>query len=87
MNRISNYGPLSCPPLRFGQVSGEVHTGMSRLKLTENHRETKLGFLKWHNFDSQCPASLYRLAQNALHLERFNHQLDSVINVKARVNG
>ncbi len=30
----------------------------------------KLGFLKWHNFASHCPASLYRLAQNALHLEQ-----------------
>ena len=24
---LSNYGILGCPPLRFGQVLGAIHTG------------------------------------------------------------
>ncbi|RKU16953.1 hypothetical protein C6500_17170 [Candidatus Poribacteria bacterium] len=47
---IFNYGSLGCPPLRFGQVSGQATLKLGslkpfitqrRLELTENHRETK----------------------------------------------
>ncbi len=76
-------GLLTISVLRAAQRA----QGSKGLHLTKNHYGMKLGFLKWHNFASHCPASLYRLAQNALHLEQFNHQLDSVINVKARVDG